>query len=161
MKKIVSVLLALLMLLSLGACKVETGMSSSEDTSNTATVNPADYDLNLAGLANCLQAAGYISGDPTEMEASFIGAALGRRYVFEFNKSPVMVEMYEYDEAAVADSEVLKSVDETGSFTILDTEVEAIHAGRYLFIYKDASDKAENIARRDAVIAMFEEFAAL
>ena len=50
MKKIVSVLLALLMLLSLGACKVETGMSSSEDTSSTATVNPADYDLNLAGL---------------------------------------------------------------------------------------------------------------
>lgn len=161
MKKIVSVLLALLMLLSLGACKVETGMTSSEDTNSTATVNPADYDLNLAGLANCLQAAGYISGDPTEMEASFIGAALGRRYVFEYNKSPVMVEMYEYDEAAVADSEVLKSVDENGFFTILDTKVEAIHTGRYLFIYMDASEKEENITRRDAVIAMFNEFAAL
>ncbi|MBR4887702.1 MAG: hypothetical protein IKU17_01000 [Clostridia bacterium] len=161
MKKIVSVLLALLMLLSLGACKVETGISSAEDTNSTVSVNPADYDLNLAGLANCLQAAGYIAGDPTEMEASFIGAALGRRYAFEYNKSAVVVEMYEYDEAAVADSEVLKSVDETGSFTILGTNVSAIHAGRYLFIYNDASEKEENIARRDAVIAMFEEFAAL
>ena len=161
MKKIVSILLALLMLLSLGACKVETGMTSSEDTNSAATVNPADYDLNLAGLANCLQAAGYISGDPTEMEASFIGASLGRRYTFEYNKSAVTVEMYEYDEAAAADSEVLKSVDETGTFTILGTEVEAIHAGRYLFIYSDASEKEENIARRDAVIALFEEFAAL
>ena len=162
MKQISAILLALLMLLSLGACKVDTGAASgTEDTTSTVTVNPADYDLNLAGLANCLQAAGYISGDPTEMEASFIGASLGRRYTFEYNKSAVMVEMYEYEEAAVADSEVLKSVDETGSFTILGTTVEATHVGRYLFIYADASDKEENIARRDAVVALFEEFAAL
>ena len=162
MKKITAILLALLLLFSLGACKVSTGLPSGEETTeSTVSVNPADYDLNLAGLANCLQAAGYIAGDPSEMEASFIGASLGRRYVFEYNNSPVMVEMYEYEEAAAADSDVLKSVDETGKFSILDKEVEAIHAGRYLLIYNDASDKEENIARRDAVIAMFEEFAAL
>lgn len=162
MKKIISVLLALLMLFSLAACKVDTGTASgTEETTSTVSVNPADYTQDLSGLASCLQAAGYISGDPTEMEASFIGAANGRRYTFEYNNSPVIVEMYEYDEAAVAENEVLKSVDETGKFTILDKEVEAIHVGRFLFIYSDASDKEENTTRRDEVVALFSAFAAL
>ncbi len=162
MKKIISVLLALLMMFSLAACKVDTGAGSGmEETTSTVSVNPADYTQDLSGLASCLQAAGYIAGDPTEMEASFIGAANGRRYTFEFNKSPVIVEMYEYDEAAVAENDVLKSVDETGKFAILDKEVEAIHVGRFLFIYSDASDKEENTARRDEVVALFSAFAAL
>lgn len=145
MKKIVCVLFALLMILSLGACKVEQAGTSSTggETASAVSVNPDDYTDNLTGLAECLQAAGYISGDPLEMEASFIGAQSGRKYAFMYNDS----------------AEVLKSVDETGKFTVLSTEVEATHAGRYLMIYSDASDKQENTARRDAVLELFRNFA--
>lgn len=162
MKKIVCVLFALLMILSLGACKVEQAGTSSADGENSAAaaVNPDDYTDNLTGLAECLQAAGYISGDPLEMEASFIGAESGRKYAFTYNNAPVTVEIYEYTADQADSAEVLKSVDETGKFTVLSTEVEATHAGRYLMIYSDASDKEENTARREAVLELFRQFAA-
>lgn len=161
MKKIVCVLFALLMILSLGACKVEQAGTSSTggETASAVSVNPDDYTDNLTGLAECLQAAGYISGDPLEMEASFIGAQSGRKYAFMYNDSAVTVEIYEYAADQVDSAEVLKSVDETGKFTVLSTEVEATHAGRYLMIYSDASDKEENTARRDAVLELFRNFA--
>lgn len=161
MKKLACTLLALLLLLSLGACKVNTGAetgSGDGDTSSAASVDPADYNDDLTGLASCLTAAGYIEGDPTEMEASFIGAKNGRRYSFSYNNSPVTVEMYEYDEKDAKTADVLKSVDETGSFTILSTQVEAVHAGRYLLIYSDPSDKEINTSRRDAVVELFNRF---
>lgn len=162
MKKIVCVLFALLMVVSLGACKVEQAGTSSEgsETASVVSVNPDDYTDNLTGLAECLQAAGYISGDPLEMEASFIGAENGRKYAFTYNNSAVTVEIYEYAADKVDSSDVLKSVDETGKFTVLSTEVEATHAGRYLMIYSDSSDKEENTARRDAVLELFRQFAA-
>ena len=43
MKKITAILLALLLLFSLGACKVSTGLPSGEETTeSTVSVNPAD-----------------------------------------------------------------------------------------------------------------------
>ena len=100
------------------------------------------------------------------MDASLIGAAKGRRFTEQTMKK-ANIEIYEYSDTknATAD-EVLKSVKDNGTFSILELpEVNALLSdnGKYLMVYKDqtideSKTDADNYKLREEIIEKFKEF---
>lgn len=134
----------------------------SETSSSQAEVVESNYEDSLDGLCSYLAASGIISGDPTEMDARLIGAKAGRMYTHSFEGGQASVELYEYDLENLNDAATttIESVKETGKFTLLGIESEAIlsDSGKYLMIYKSSGDDEANTAQQERAETLFREF---
>ena len=175
-RRLAALAAAALLLVSLSACAVnmpgEESSSGSESTSSTASesesssqapVDAGDYDDTLEGLAEYMKAKGYIEGDPSDMDASFIGAEKGVKYTgsYEGNNN-ITMELYEYNTASLNDTakEVLEAVKKDGKFDMMGTMVDAVisDSGKYLMIYKDSATGDLHDARTEAVMKDFKAF---
>jgi hypothetical protein len=175
MKRILILALAVVMAGTMAACGMgdvggpssssSSQSSSSQQSSSSAvsTVDAGGYDDNLAGLEKYFAANSFISGNPSDMQADFIGAVKGAKYQLGFNgKDNVTVELYEFDPASLNDTakKVQSDVKSSGSFTIMGQQVPAVlsDSGKYLMIYKDTVTGDQNKQRQDEVIKRLKEF---
>ncbi len=175
MKKIFILALTIVMAGTMAACGAgDVGRTSSASTSSQAASSSAvssqapsadasSYDDSLDGLEKYLTVSGLISGNPSDMQASFIGAEKGARYQFGLNgKDNVSVELYEFNTNSLnSDAQkVLNDVKANGSFTIMNKKVDAIisDSGKYIMIYKDTVTNDENKQRQEKTIKLFKEF---
>jgi len=171
MKKIIILALAIVMAGTMAACGMgdvggATSSAPAQSVASVPTVSKVDaqgMDDTLAGLEKYLAANSAISGDATEMDATFIGAKSGAKYQGDFNgKNTVTVELYEYDTKSLNEKAqtVLNDVKSKGTFTIMSQTVPAVISdnGKYLMIYKDTSSADQNKAHQADVTKMFKEF---
>lgn len=173
MKKILILALAVVMAGTMAACGMgdvggpsSSSQSSSSQQSSSSAVSSVDassYDDNLAGLEKYFAANSFISGNPSDMQADFIGAVKGAKYQFGFNgKDNVTVELYEFDPAGLNDTakKVQNDVRSSGGFTIMDQKVPAVlsDSGKYLMIYKDTVTGDQNKQRQDEVTRQLKAF---
>lgn len=168
--KRISILIAVVLMTTLltacGAGDVQGpgGESSSSDVSSAQvnSVSKEDYDSNIGGLKAYLEDSGYVSGEPREMSAQFIGAKEGYKYQFNYNNSDVSVEIYEYELSNLNETamRVIDSVNSKGYFMMGKTEVQGVMSdnGKYLMIYVDSSDSKDNQNRKTEIINNFKVF---
>ncbi len=163
MKKICGLLLAVLALLSLAGC-------GGPGQSLPSLTLPEDGEImmtkigrpdTLEGLCEYMAEGLAVAGDSVEMSYQVIGAVAGVRYRFTFHGSTVQVELYEFDLDSLDETgkACLDSVQEKGSFTMLDKEVPAVLNGKYLMVYTDSSKDEKNTAQRERVENLFQDFA--
>ena len=174
-KRLLALGLCALLALSLAACgatseKLPTlaleaagsGVESGQE--QPEAVADADYEDNLAGLCQYMEANYAVTGEAEEMEYGIIGAVNGVRYRFQFNGVTLQVEFYEFDLDNLGEQgqACLDSVRETGEFTMLDDQVPAVlsDSGKYMMIYTDANDSEENTAQRQRAEEAFRAFKA-
>ena len=175
--KLAALAASVLLLLSFSACAVErpdttsgssavSGSSEQEDTSSkeeVVSVDESKYEDTLDGLAEYMKAKEYISGDPVEMAADFIGAEKGVKYTgsYEGNNN-ITMELYEYDPANLNETaqKVIDSVKKDGKFEIMQTDVNAVlsDSGKYLMIYTDTASGEVHEKHTDTVKADFKAF---
>lgn len=174
MKKLFAAILAAAMFSVMAAGCMGMGQKAPVATGDeAASQNAADYENNFEGLCNYLAAFGYINPVSdnadltyTIMDASLIGADRGRKFT-EQSKKKATIEIYEYSDTKneTAD-EVLKSVKDKGTFTILELpEVKAMMSdnGKYLMIYNDSTldennKESEQYKLREDITEKFKEF---
>ena len=150
---------ALIVVFSGCGVQLENLSSGEEDSSEVSVVEvtDADYEDTLEGLCDYFLAAGYVSGEKIDMQAQIIGASAGVKYTFAVNKVNVSVELYAFDLDALdaVGKETLESVKESGKFTVLGTEVNAVLSdnGKYLLIYVGEGDDEFTAAKEKAVEA--------
>lgn len=137
----------------------------SSQASSAASVGESGVADDLAGLQKYLAANASVSGTAETMRADLIGAKSGVRYKYGYNgKDNVTLELYEYDPAGrnKTAEKVLASVKSAGSFTLLDSKVNATlsQSGKYLMIYSDTSSDSANLAYADKVKKLFTAFKA-
>ena len=175
-RRLAALAAAALLLVSLSACAVnmpgEESSSGSESTSSTASesesssqapVDVGDYDDTLEGLAEYMKAKGYIEGDPSDMDASFIGAEKGVKYTGSYEgTNNITVELYEYDTANLHDTAnaIIDSVKESGQFILMGMTTNATlsDSGKYLMVYTDTVTGEEHDARTAEVKEEFVNF---
>ena len=174
MKKLCAAMLAAVMFAAVASGCFGAGQKAAVATGDeAASQNATDYENNFEGLCNYLASFGYINPVDenadvtfTVMDASLVGAAKGRRFTEQTMKK-ANIEIYEYSDTknATAD-EVLKSVKDNGTFTILELpEVNSLLSdnGKYLMVYNDKSideskTDADNYKLREEIIEKFKEF---
>jgi hypothetical protein len=168
MKKLIILALAVVMAGTVAACGMDVGgtpSGSASSASSQAVSKPSteSYDDNLAGLEKYLSANSVISGNPTKMQADFIGAKSGDKYQASFNgNNNVTVELYEFDPSNLNDTakQVIGSVKKSGSFNIMDRDVPAVLSAneKYLMIYRDSNTADQNKAHEKDAAKLFQEF---
>lgn len=172
MKKLLIAALAVVMVGTMAACgagnvgdSVSSSASSQTASSQAASSAPSagSFDNSLSGLEKYLAANSVISGDPTAMQADFIGAKSGAKYQFSYNgNNNVTVELYEFDSANLngTATSVQNDVKNKGTFTIMSQQVPAVlsDSGKYLMIYKDTATADQNKARQEKVTKLLKEF---
>lgn len=170
--KIAALAAAALLLLSFSACAVNMPDSSnSSETSSEAEATPepeasvdeSKFADDLEGLQEYMVAKEYISGTPTDMEASFIGAKDGVKYTCSYEGSNnITMELYEYDLNDLNETaqEVINSVKENGKFELMGMTAEAILSdnGKYLMVYKDSASGEVHDTRTEQVKEDFKAF---
>ena len=176
-KKILALAGSALLCLSLSACattgeqlptlalpetQTSSGVESGTETAAPDPVPQDDYEDNLDGLCQYMEANYIVTGDPVEMAYETIGASDGFRYRFKYNGVTLQVEFYEFDLNNLNEKgqACLDSVKETGKFTMLDNQVPATLSdnGKYLMIYTDANDSEENKAQQERAQELFTGF---
>ena len=175
-KKIRLAAITVLLSITLTACAAPGGTSPTlvlpwEDTGNTSVsitkedvddIKAADYDNDLDGLCAYLKDSYIVAGDPVEMSYAVIDAEGGYKYSFKYRSSELHIELYSFDlEELTQRAETnLKSVRDTGKFTVLETEVSAVisDSGKYIMIYSDSSGSDENKAQEDRAVELFQGF---
>ena len=166
-KKIIAIICAAALSLTLAGCYGNTTTESIEELSAPESYvelvcDASGFNDDLAGLCDYLEDAGAVAGERTETSFKEIGAVGGYRYRFEYNKSTVQVEVYEFDLESLDEkgSECLSFVSEKGFFTVLGNDVSAVinPNGKYILVYIDESDKEINLAHRDGVEKLFLDF---
>lgn len=169
MKKLLCIGLAAVFCFALTACGVNNTKEPAPTSSGTVSmpeiqVSQDDYDDTLDGLEQYLAAKGAISGDPQIVRSEYIGADDGDRFVISFENATVTVELYSYTPDKLNDTakEVLDSVKESGKFTVLGIEAQALLSdnGKYLMIYTSTSADETQTAHRQSVEKLFTEFKA-
>lgn len=170
MKKIILSVMVVLSLTTLAGCgnknsDVQASSESPQTQSETQSqVSDISYEDNIDGLVKYMSDKGYISGNATNMTADIIGAKSGYRYQTKYNNSDVIIEIYEYDLNDINEDayEIMNQVKANGSFTIRDIEIPVVisDTGKYLMIYEDASNKQDNIDRKNQIIGDFKSFKA-
>ena len=134
--------------------------TASEESSSALT--ETEVQDSLLGLVVFMIAQGYVSGTPSEMDGSMIGAKdLGHRYV----SGAVTAEFYEYDLSNLNDTAntVRASVEENGTFEIVGQTVQNVYLsdnGKYLMIYNNAATDEESLAKTQSAIEAFKTFKA-
>ncbi len=143
---------SVLLIFSFSACAVDmSNTSSTSETSSQAeptpepevSVDESKLDDNLDGLEEYMQAKKYISGTPTDMDASFIGAKEGVKYISSFEGSNnITIELYEYDINNLNETAqtIIDSVKKDGKFELMGMTADAVlsDSGKYLMVYKDS-----------------------
>ena len=143
-KKILALLIALVLALSLTACGV--GSVSTVSSTGTLTItegkaDPAasDYANDIDGFIAYLKDCELIAGEATDMSADFIGAVKGKQFCFTLADATVVVELYEYDLNNLSEKAVsnLESVKTAGKLDILGKAINAkINTeGKFVLIY--------------------------
>lgn len=141
-KKIIAIVLALTLALSLTACG---GTTSTVSSSGTLTVTEgkadpaaADFSNDIDGLVSYLKECELITGEATDMSADFIGAVKGKQFCFTYVDGTVTVELYEYDLENLSENakSYLESVKTAKKLDILGKAVPAeINAeGKFVMI---------------------------
>ena len=125
-------------------------------------IKDSDYADDIEGLKTYMKDIHAVTGDPVEMSWEVIGADGGYKYSFTYRTSNVQTELYSFDLDNLTDEAEasLKSIREDGKFTVLETEVNAYisDSGKYVMIYTDASNDAENTEQKDRVVESFQAF---
>ena len=177
MKKILAFAIAVLLVLSLGACTFG-GTNTTEQkevkeiTKAVSTPDEAidakKYADDLDGLCkymtdkNCVYKFEKSTDDeiidPIVMDADLIGAEQGYKFVYNYEGSEVVLELYSYKNF---DNQWYKQAKSEGKITISEDvengtfDVIVSKNGKYLMIYTDAANRKD---RRDAVIDIFNSF---
>jgi hypothetical protein len=167
MKKLFILSMAAVIALTMTACGMNVGGtpsgSGSAASSQASKPTSDSYEDSLAGLEKYLADNSALSGNPSEMQAEFIGAKKGAKYQTSFNgNNNLTIELYEYDTASLNDTakSVLDSVKKNGSFSIMNQQVSAelSDSGKYLMVYKDTANGDQNKAHQKDVTALFKGF---
>lgn len=145
---------------------IDTAQSVDADS-----ISQKNYDNNLDGLVNYFKALHYlpVTTTPTQMLAEVIGAVKGYRYIYTVNGSQTVVELYEYNPAAMNDTakRVLGEIRETGSFHLFnkegvdkDTTYTAYLSdnGKYMMIYTDNSNNDGNLIQAKSAQKALKDF---
>lgn len=142
--------------------------ASTEDTAQETDVKASDFDDSFDGLCEYFAELGYIDpdGTVTEMDASLIGAQQGNKYT----SGKLTVELYVYDTDNLNDTadEIIESVKNDGTFTILDLSPVTAYLsdnGKYLMIYTDSDiddddpdEASDNYIQREEAVKNFKAF---
>ena len=106
-KKLLAVLLAALLCVSVTACAnnsssstavatLETSSAASEgETAESTDKDPAGYDDDIQGLCKYLEDCKVAAGEKVQMSYDVIGAENGYKYVYRYADSAVQLEVYE------------------------------------------------------------------
>ena len=107
-KKLLAVLLAALLCVSVTACAnnsssstavatLETSSTASEgETAESTDKDPAGYDDDIQGLCKYLEDCKAAAGEKVQMSYDVIGAENGYKYVYRYADSAVQLEVYEF-----------------------------------------------------------------
>ena len=174
MKKIITTAVCVVTVLSFAGCAQQGAKLENIDPKNVLPidqVNMNDYNNNLTGLEDYFIKLGYIPAatTPTEMMYKVIGAIDGDRYIFNFNNSGVVMELYEYEPDNLNDDakRVLGEIKENGSFHVFGKEnidagvtYEATLSdnGMYMMIYTDNNNGEDHVLQKKTVIEAFKGF---
>ncbi len=178
MKRIISALIAILMLIMCfagcaDAMDMQNATSATSATEESTTEKEAtpdtankSYENSYKGLVEYFKDKGYITiaekdANVTKMDAALIGAKEGNRYKMSYNNAEILIELYYYENT---DNQFVKSVEEKGAFQIGELDPVTAYladGGKYLMIYTDRSNPAEdseNGKRQAEVIEAFKAF---
>lgn len=165
-KRILIVILALLMVISLAACGEDALYSkknSTENTSATETVETfkdiSEYSKTIEGIEKCLVERGLLKQESvdakSDMLAELIGAKTGYRYTIDQN---VFIEIYEYETASNATADEIKSsITKNGTFSIADMDpLTGVYSSdsKFLLVY-NAAIKYDGYEKIAEVIKQF------
>ena len=171
-KKLMALVLAAALCVSLAACavpqtsadKLETSSTTEDGEAVTEDKDPADYETDIQGLCKFFEESGLTAGEKVQMSYDVIGAVNGYKYAYSYNDSSVQVELYEFPTENIPETAqaVIDSVREAGSFEILDSTVPAqiSEDGRFMMVYTDAKAEGDETskAHKAHVTACFEAF---
>ena len=128
-KKLMALVLAAALCVSLAACAVPQTSADTLETSSTTEdgeavaedKDPADYETDIQGLCKFFEESGLTAGEKVQMSYDVIGAVNGYKYAYSYNDSSVQVELYEFPTENIPETAqaVIDSVREAGSFEIL------------------------------------------
>ncbi len=150
MKRLVAILLAVLLIISLAGCSIGTdGTKLNGDVSSTEATEAPKVDINkyskdFNGMQDYLKELKLISkkdSDKTVMQAELIGAKQGVRYKVDATNS---VEFYEFDITATPDEaeKVLSAFSNDKTYKVLGIEdVKGVvsGSGKYVMLYSATS----------------------
>ena len=163
MKKIIALVLAMMLVLSLCACMPTSNTTKVQevtDPTNAEAVKYTDYADTLEGLCGYLADKGYVYAlpkdatgdeikDPVVMKADIIGADKGYKFTYTYGSSSIVLELYSYTDTNNKFYEQAKS---EGKITVAEdldggtVDVVLSDNGKYLMIYNDAEENAEREA---------------
>lgn len=168
MKKIILAALAVIIVVCCSACMpgasnlagsqlptdVEMNTLPAGDEKITDTDTAFKDDLN--GLCDYFIKRGFVGTFVTEMAAETIGAKSGRRYMFTYNDSSVVCELYEFDLENLGDTgkKVLDEIKSDGEFNAKNnTKIKAMlsNSGKYMMIYTDKKADEQKEKYKDTV----------
>lgn len=173
-KKLLAVLLAAALCLSLAACgapvakleTLETSSTVSEGETAPAEKEPVGYDKDIQGLCKFMEDSKLVTGEKVQMSYDVIGAVNGYKYAYTYNSSSVQVEVYEFATENIPETAqaVIDAVRADGSFVILENTVPATLSAdnHYLMIYTDGKAEKDEIngKHKTHVLERFAAFAA-
>lgn len=144
MKKLITLILASLMLISVMAGCGTTVPNATESTSSTEETKDAEettYEDSLKGLAEYMKDQGYIDNTDNayKMQAQLIGAKEGYRYL----KGTVQMELYKYnpDKLNKTAKDVFEQIEENNEFEVLGKKIKGFLTdnGKYMMVYTDSA----------------------
>lgn len=145
MKKLITLILASLMLISVMAGCGTTVPNATESTSSTEATKEAektDYEDNLKDLAEYMKDQGYIDNTDNayKMQAQLIGADEGYRYL----KGTVQIELYKYnpDKLNKTAKDVIGQIEKNGEFELYGKKIKGYlsdNGGKYMMVYTDSA----------------------
>lgn len=162
-KKILFVLLAALLVLSLGACAAP-GTAAPELSVSSEAPNPSasSYEDNLEGLIQYMRDSELITGDGITMSADFIGAVAGQKFTFKYLEATMSCELYEFDPENLGPKgePVMESIKKDGTFTVLDKQVAASlsDSGKFVMVFVSSSNDEAHLPFIDKVNEKFSSF---
>lgn len=169
MKKIISLAVAcILAAVMLTGCSGTDDTASSNNTSanitavtgsgDTQTVSAGGYDKTFDGFVQYMTDGGYIKGDGTDLTASAIGAAQGKRFTMSSGTSKYSVELYEYeDQTSELAQRTIANARADHSFHLYESTESAVQStyavvtedGRFLMLYTDTSASDASAAKKE------------
>ncbi len=171
MKKITLVLLSVVLMISLCACKSNANTTKIQEVTaptDTSDIIYSDYDNTLEGLCQYFADLGYAYDfpeatgdemtDPVVMRADMIGADKGYKFTYTFEGNNVVLELYSYSDK---ESDFYKQIESEGKLTVTESidegTVDAVlsNNGRYVMMYTPAK---ENEERDAAILEAFKSF---
>ncbi len=171
MKKIVALMLALMLMISLCACMPNANTPKIQNVTDPTSVEGIeykDYENSLDGLCAYFADMGYVYAmpettsdemtDPVVMRADMIGADRGYKFTYTYGGETVVLELYSYTDT---ESAFYKQAKSEGKITVTEeldegtVDVVLSTNGKYLMIYNDPAEDAE---REAAITEAFKGF---